>query len=130
MSAGQLSMTDEYSAMFEDLGDTGSAFWKFFDMFRVHIEPENGVAKGLHFSTMGVWSTGTDEQLKELKSYWKDQRKWIKKEGKAAKPSECRRRMWFFVSKVLEWNMFHINTRKEIYWWFDTCEERLVALKD
>lgn len=129
MSAGQLSVTDEYTAMFQDLGDTGSAFWKFFDMFRILVEPENGMVRGIHFTTISVWSAATDEQLKELKIYWKDQRKWIKKEGNAARASECRRRMWFFVCKVLEWNMFHSNTRKEIYWWFDTCEERMMLLK-
>lgn len=130
MSAGQLSMTDEYDAMFEDLGDAGAAFWKFFDMFRIQIEHEDSNIKGVHFSTIGVWSSAKDEQLKELKAYWKEQRKWVKKEGRTVSPLECRRRMWFFVSRILEWNMFHLNIRKEIFWWFDTCEERLMIAKN
>jgi hypothetical protein len=129
MSAGQLPILEEYDAMFEELGDHGAAFYKFFDMFRIHMENEGTVIKGVSFGKVGVWTAGTDEQLRELKTYWKEQRKWIKKEGKNAKAIECRRRMWFFVSRVMEWDMFHVNIRKEIYWWFDTCEERMEMRK-
>jgi hypothetical protein len=125
MSGGPLSMSEEYTIMFEDLNDTGAAFWKFFDMFRIQTENEGSAIKGVSFGKVGTWPAATDEQLKELKTYWKEQRKWIKKEGKTANPNECRRRMWFFMCRILEWGMFHINIRKEIYWWFDTCEERM-----
>ena len=126
MAMAQFTMLEEYDAIFEELGTAGAAFYKFFDMFRVELEGNDSTVKGVHFGKIGVWTFGTDEQLKELKSYWKEQRKWIKKEGKAASSVECRRRIWFWVSRVLEWNMFHLNIRKEIYWWFDTCEERML----
>ncbi len=113
--------------MFEDLNDTSAAFWKFFDMFRINTENEDSAIKGVSFGKVGTWTAATDEQLKELKTYWKEQRKWIKKEAKTANPNECRRRMWFFVGRMMEWGMFHVNIRKEIYWWFDTCEERMVT---
>lgn len=129
MAVNQLSILEEYDAMFEELGDHGAAFFKFFDMFRIHTEPEGSIVKGVTFGKIGLWTAGTDEQLKELKTYWKEQRKWIKKEGKNAQKHECRRRMWFFVSRVMEWDMFHVNIRKEIYWWFDTCEERIEMRK-
>lgn len=129
MSAGQLSMSEEYDAMFEELGDVGAAFWKFFDMFRIIQEKEEDVDRGVHFGKIGTWIFGTDEQLKELKAYWKDQRKWIKKEGKGASALECRRRMWFWMSRIVEWNQFNPSIRKEVYWWFDTCEERIMLKK-
>lgn len=125
----QLSMLEEYDAMFEELGDIGAAFWKFFDMFRIQTDTDGANIKGVTFGKVGKWSAATDEQLKELKTYWKEQRKWIKKEGRGAQSNECMRRMWFFVSRVMEWDMFHVNIRKEIYWYFDTCEERMVLRK-
>jgi hypothetical protein len=121
-------MVEEYTVMFEDLSETSAAFWKFFDMFRIQTETEGSSIKGVSFGKIGLWTAGTDDQLKELKAYWKEQRKWVKKESKSAKANECRRRMWFFMTRVLEWNMFNVYIRREIYWWFDTCEERL-ALK-
>jgi len=129
MSAGHLSFSDEYDAIFQELGDIGAAFWKFFGMFKIQTEVEDSNVKGVSFGKVGIWTAGTDDQLKELKTYWKDQRKWIKKEGLHANMAECRRRMWFFVSRILEWDMFHVNIRREIYWWFDTCEERMVMKK-
>lgn len=123
--APPLSMTEEYSAIFEELSETGAAFWKFFDMFRIQTENEGSNVKGVSFGKIGLWTAATDEQLKELKTYWKEQKKWIRKEGKGASAAECRRRMWFFMTRVLEWNMFNVYIRREIYWWFDTCEERL-----
>ncbi len=121
-----LSMLEEYEAMFEDLGDCGAAFWKFFDMFRIQVEDDaaTGTKRGITFGKSPAWTKVSDEELRELRSFWKEQRRWIKKEGKAVKPAECRRRMWFWVSKIGSLTLFDYNTRREIYWVFDTSEER------
>jgi hypothetical protein len=124
-----LTMLEEYEAMFEDLGDCGAAFWKFFDMFRIQVEDDENAKRGVTFGKSAAWTKASDEQLRELRSYWKEQRRWIKKEGRAVKPAECRRRMWFWVEKVTSLSMFDSNTRREVYWWFDTCEERFSIVK-
>jgi hypothetical protein len=121
-----MSLIEEYDAMFEELGDVAAAFWKFFDMFRVELE-ENEMS--VVFGKSEPWKKGTEEQLKELRSYWREQRKWVKKSGKAVDPVECRRRMWFWLSKVIEWSMFDGSIRRDIYYWFDTCEERIMIAK-
>lgn len=126
MSDGQLSMLDEYSAIFEELGDHGAAFWKFFDMFRVNLgdSEADGTMKGIYYGKDASWRFATDDQLKQLKNYWKEQRRWIKKEGKGAAASECRRRMWFWAGKMKEWNVFDLRIRRDILYWMDFAMER------
>jgi hypothetical protein len=124
MSAGQLSVLEEYDAIYEELGDHGAGFWKFFDCFRIVTESSENEIKGIYYVKDAHWTHASDEHLKQLKSYWREQRKWIKKEGKGASPHECRRRMWFFSSKLNEWGIFDARTRHFILYWMDTCEER------
>ena len=122
-----MPMLEEYDAIFEELGDHGAAFFKFFDLFRVLTsDSEEGTLKGVYYGKDSYWNLATDEQLKELKSYLKAQRSWIKKEGKNASPRECRRRLWFWCSRLKEWRIFDMRTRHDINYWFDTCEERIM----
>lgn len=126
MSAGQLSALEEYDAIFEELGDHGAAFWKFFDLFRINLgdSEADGMTKGIHYGKDASWSFATDDQLKQLKNYWKEQRRWIKKEGKASPSAECRRRMWFWACKLKEWNIFDLRIRRDIIYWMDFAMER------
>jgi len=122
-----MSMMEEYDAIFEELGDHGAAFYKFFDLFRVITsDSDDGTLKGIYYGKDATWTLATDEQLKELKSYLKAQRSWIKKEGKNASPRECRRRLWFWCSRLKEWRIFDMRIRHDINYWFDTCEERIM----
>ena len=123
MSAGHLTILEEYDAIFEELGDHGAGFWKFFDCFRIVVETGDEV-KGVYYLKDAHWPHASEEQLKQLKAYWKEQRKWIKKEGKDASPHECRRRMWFWCSRLNEWGIFDARMRHLILYWMDTCEER------
>lgn len=124
----QLPMLEEYDAIFEELGDHGAAFWKFFDLFRINTQAseEDGTQKGVSYGKDAVWTFATDDQLEQLKKYWKEQRRWIKKEGKQASTVECRRRLWFWCSRLKEWRIFDMRTRHDINYWFDTCEERIM----
>ena len=120
-------MLDEYDAIFEELGDAGAAFWKFFDCFRIFLgdSESDGMVKGIYYNKDASWTFATDDQLKQLKNYWKEQRKWIKKEGKSgASPLECRRRMWFWASRLKEWNIFDLRIRRDINYWMDFAMER------
>ena len=124
MSGGPLTISEEYEAIYDELGDHGAGFYKFFDSFRVITENTENEIKGIYYVKDAHWTHASDEQLKQLKSYLKEQRKWIKKEGKGASPHECRRRMWFWSSKLNEWGIFDTRMRHLILYWMDTCEER------
>ena len=109
----------EYKDFFEGLGDCAAFTYKFFDLFRVNLGNGEGLVKGLHWGKDTSDETLTDEQLKELKSYLKQTKSWIRKEQKDASPTECRRRMVFFVQKLLEFGAFTRGERREMITWMD-----------
>lgn len=114
----------EYKDFFEGLGDAGTYTYKFFDLFRVNLgngedEKGNKVVKGIHWSKDTSDGDLSDEQLKELKTYLKHVKSWIRKEQSAVKASECRRKMWFFLQKLLEFGAFTRSERREMILWMD-----------
>jgi hypothetical protein len=117
-------METEYKDFFEGLGDVATYAYKFFDLFKVNLGEgvdEKGVKqmKGLHWSKDCSEDTLTDEQLREFKTYLKQVKSWIRKEQKACKASECRRKMWFFLQKLLELGAFTRGERREMILWMD-----------
>lgn len=119
-----MDLQAEYKDFFEGLGQVGTHTYKFFDLFRVNLgtgedDQGNKLVKGLHWSKDASDETLTDEQLKELKSYLKQQKSWVRKEQTKISASECRRRMLFFVQKLLELGAFTRGERREIMFWMD-----------
>lgn len=119
-----MNLDAEYKDFFENLGDAGTYTYKFFDLFRVNLgngEGEKGekLMKGLHWGKEVSEEELTDEQLRELKSYLKAQKSWIRKEQKSISRKECRRRMWFFVEKLQEYGAFTRVDRRDIVNWMD-----------
>lgn len=114
----------EYNDFFEGLGSVGTYTYKFFDLFKLNLgngedEKGNKLVKGLHWSKDASEEELTDEQLKELKTYLKQVKSWIRKEQKNIKPNECRRKMWFFLQKLLEMGAFTRGERREMILWMD-----------
>lgn len=114
----------EYKEFFEGLGSTTTYAYKFFDLFKVNLgngEDEKGqkLVKGLHWSKDCSEEGLTDEQLREFKTYLKQVKSWLRKEQKACKASDCRRKMWFFVQKLLEVGAFTRGERREMILWMD-----------
>ena len=138
-----MNLEAEYKDFFEGLGDAGTYTYKFFDLFRVNLgngDGENGdssskgrahsttsssgvggekLVKGLHWGKEASDDKLTDEQLRELKTYLKAQKSWIRKEKTQISRKECRRRMWFFVQKLLEYGAFTRPERRDIISWMD-----------
>ncbi len=119
-----MNMDAEYKDFFEGLGDAGTYTYKFFDLFKVNLgngedEKGNKLVKGLHWSKDCSEEELTDEQLRELKSYLKQVKSWIRKEQKQVRASECRRKMWFFLQKLLEFGAFTRGERREMILWMD-----------
>jgi len=93
-----MDLQAEYKDFFEGLGPVGTYTYKFFDLFRVNLgngedDKGNKLVKGLHWSKDTSDEDLTDDQLKELKSYLKQQKNWIRKEQTNIKASECRKHM-------------------------------------
>ena len=63
-----LSIQEEYESLFETLGDAGSAFFKFFDLFRVNLGDSDGISKGVHYGKDCSCFRATDDQLKLIYS--------------------------------------------------------------
>ena len=119
-----MDLQAEYKDFFEGLGDVGTYTYKFFDLFKVNLgngedEKGNKLVKGLHWSKDTSDEELTDEQLKELKTYLKQVKSWIRKEQTKLKASECRRKMWFFLQKLLEYGAFTRGERREMILWMD-----------
>ena len=124
-----MDITEEYEDIFNTLGDHGSAFFKFFDLFRANLgdgEGQDGekLVKGLHYGKDCSDSKLSDTQLKELKNYLKTQRTWIRKQSEKVTPKETRRRMWFWTQKLIEFGAFNTSTRRDIITWMDICMDR------
>jgi hypothetical protein len=119
-----MDLQAEYKEFFDELGQAATYTYKFFELFKVNLgngedNDGNKLVKGLHWSKDCSDEELTDEQLRELKSYLKQVKTWIRKEKKQAKASECRRRMWFFLQKLLEFGAFTRGERREMIVWMD-----------
>ena len=123
-----MNLDAEYKDFFDNLGEAGTYTYKFFDLFRVNLGNGEGdssskgqekLLKGLHWGKEASDDSLTDDQLKEIKSYLKAQKSWIRKEKTAIKHKECRKRMWFFVQKLIEIGAFCRADRRDIITWMD-----------
>lgn len=119
-----MDLQAEYKEFFEELGQAATYTYKFFDLFKVNLgngedDKGNKLVKGLHWGKDCSEEELTDEQLRELKTYLKQVKSWIRKEKKEVKASECRRKMWFFLQKLLEFGAFTRGERREMILWMD-----------
>ena len=119
-----MDLQGEYKEFFEELGQAATYTYKFFELFKVNLgngedNEGNKLVKGIHWSKDCSDEELSDEQLRELKSYLKQGKSWLRKEKKAVKASECRRRMWFFLQKLLEFGAFTRGERREMILWMD-----------
>lgn len=119
-----MDLQAEYKDFFECLGPVSTYTYKFFDLFKVNLgngedNDGNKLVKGLHWSKDCSEEELSDEQLRELKTYLKQVKAWVRKEQKQVKASECRRKMWFFMQKLLEYGAFTRGERREMILWMD-----------
>lgn len=119
-----MDLQAEYDDFLNGLGDHGAAFFKFFELFSINLGDEEGLRKGLHYGKQASDSSLSDEQLRALKTYLKSQKSWMRKQKKDAKHADCRRRMWFWTQKLIEFGAFDRPTRRDITYWMDVCMER------
>jgi transcriptional regulator of heat shock response len=80
-----MDLQAEYKEFFDELGQAATYTYKFFELFKVNLgngedTDGNKLVKGLHWSKDCSDEELTDEQLRELKSYLKQVKVWIRKE--------------------------------------------------
>jgi hypothetical protein len=119
-----MSLQEEYDDFFGGLGAIGTAYYKFITMFRVEVDDASASA------TINFGKSAIDEELnievgKRLRIWLKEQKRWINTEKKAVPATLCKRRMWFFVSKLLEEGIFSGSQQSRIIVWMDICCDRM-----
>jgi hypothetical protein len=57
----------------------------------------------------------------------KEQKEWIREQGKNVNPKEAVRRMWWVVEKMIEFGIFSSSEQKTVMIWLDICLDRLTV---
>ena len=119
------SLQDECDSPFSDLGFVGATYLKFISLFQTdEYEDETmSISFGKHIEDSEV-----DVDLaKNIRTWLKEQKRWIRDVGKKASPDLCIRRMWFIVSKCIEQGIFTTAEQGNIIRYMNSC---VVIIKD
>jgi hypothetical protein len=118
-------MTDihqEYEEGFDTLGDAGTIFYKFISGFIVRIRgPEVDVRYGMNIQDADLPLAVAEK----FRAYIKEQKEWIREQGKEVDVKEARRRMWWTVSKMLDMGIFAAEEQHVVIAWLNTCLTQL-----
>lgn len=122
MSESTFNFNDELKELFEEGSDSGIAFMKFFRLFNVKLQGKDDGS--LTYGKDSVDEEINQKYLVALRDYIREQRKWVSDHNGKPESVECRRRIWFFVHKLVEIGAFDRTIRRDIMWWMDVCMER------
>lgn len=117
-------LSAEYAEGYEALGHHGLVFYKFFSMISVKIREEEAVLK---FGPNLTCSYPNLANAELLRAYIKEQKEWIREQGKDAPRHELIRRMWWLLQKMIDFGMWSIQDQKYIVYWYDTCTEQFTT---
>jgi hypothetical protein len=107
-----MDLIAEY-AEFKEIPAHVAVAYKFFSTFRL---------EGATLWWGGYSCPVREEAYSGVKTFLKEQKRTIR-EGGLSK-SECSRRMWFWVQKIIDLGLFHTvpEARTEIFKWLEVCE--------
>ena len=114
-------LTQEYAEGFDALGHRGLVFYKFMSMISVKIREEDALLK---FGPNLTCTYFNVENAERLRAYLKEQKEWIRTEGRDAPAREMIARMWWVLQKMVDYGMWSIQDQKYIVYWYDTCTEQ------
>ena len=117
-------LSQEYAEGYEALGHKGLVFYKFMSMVSVKIREEEAVIK---FGPLLACSYSNIPNAELLRSYLKEQKEWIREQGKDAPVREMTRRMWWLMQKMIDFGIWTIQDQKYIVYWYDTCTEQFTT---
>ena len=115
-------LAKEYAEGFDALGHKGLVFYKFMSMISVKIREGDALLK---FGPNLSCNYFNLEHAECLRAYLKEQKEWIRVEGRNASPREMLARMWWVLQKMVDYGMWSIQDQKYIVYWYDTCTEQI-----
>lgn len=114
----------EYEEGMDSLGHVGTIFYKFYGLFSAKFNGDEGVVK---FARRTVETGIPADVVRKLREYIKEQREWILEQAHDVSPAEARRRMWWIVEKIIEYDIFTSSEQKTIMIWLDICLEQITT---
>lgn len=108
----------EYQEGFDTLGDVSTIFYKFFSALSVKIR---GQEVEIRFGRGIVDEDVPLQTAEKFREYLKEQREWIREQGKDANPKELKRRLWWVVTKIIDLGIFTNSEQKSVMIWLDIC---------
>ena len=114
----------EYQEGFDTLGDVGVVFYKFFSLFATRLHPDRVEVR---FGPNILDDELPREVVQKFREYLKEQKEWIREQGKRVNPKEAVRRMWWVVEKMIEFGIFTSSEQKTVMIWLDICLDRLTV---
>lgn len=121
------TLQDEYEDFFGGLGLVGTCFYKFINMFRIEIDEDKG--------TIFFGKSAEDDDLDvefaaKLRTWLKDQKRWIRDVKHKASAAICKRRMWFLLSKFIDEGIFATHELGKIMYYMDSTWELMRSGSD
>lgn len=114
----------EYAEGLDALGPRGLVFYKFFSMVSVKIREEEALLK---FGPNLTCTYPNVENAERLRIYVKEQKEWIRVQGRNATSRDMISRMWWLLQKMIDYGMWSIQDQKYIVYWYDTCTEQFTS---
>ena len=112
----------EYEEGFGTLGDIGTVFYKFFSLFSAKLFAERVEVR---FGPSIMDDELPRDIVQTFREYLKEQKEWIREQGKTVKKKEAIRRMWWVVEKMIEFGIFTSSDQKTVMIWLDICLDRV-----
>ena len=117
-------LSHEYAEGYDALGHNGLVFYKFMSMISVKIRDDDAMIK---FGPLLTCSYPNLANAELLRAYLKEQKEWIREQGKTAQPRILVRRMWWLLQKLIDFGVWSIHDQKYIVYWYDTCTEQFTT---
>jgi hypothetical protein len=112
---------EEYEEGLESLGHVGTIFYKFYGMFSAKVNGDDCIVK---FGRHTIDTSISVDIVRKIREYVREQREWIMEQAHDVHPAEARRRMWWIVEKIIEYDIFSSSQQKTIMIWLDICLEQ------
>jgi len=119
MDKSGLDFVEEYNEM-NVVPSKIAITYAFFDLFKVVMKTTEESKRGLYWCSSAVDTKLPDDILGAFKGYIKAQRQQLKKCD--VKGTNCGKILWFFYHKLLEYDVFTMEQRRDILAYMDMCE--------
>lgn len=104
----------EETELYDICTRSAAAVYKFFSMFHVEFDGEKATEASVKFG-----KSYEDDEVpvliaKQIRSYTREQRKEIKANPRGLSPDECRKRVFWLITMLLEHGVFSPSEQNKI----------------